>query len=58
MVGRDKQLGSVEIGKLADLVVLNADPIADIQNIRGIHRVIKAGRVYEPASLLGDALGR
>jgi imidazolonepropionase-like amidohydrolase len=58
MVGRDKQLGSVETGKLADLLVLNADPIADIQNIRTIHRVIKAGKVYEPAALLVKEPGR
>jgi imidazolonepropionase-like amidohydrolase len=58
MVGRDQQLGSVEIGKLADMVMLNADPTADIQNIRGVHRVIKAGKIYEPASLLGKAPDR
>jgi imidazolonepropionase-like amidohydrolase len=58
MVGRDKQLGSIETGKLADLLVLNADPIADIQNIRTIHRVIKAGKVYEPAALLAKGPGR
>jgi hypothetical protein len=44
--------------KLADLLVLDADPIADIQNIRTIHRVIKAGKVYEPAALLVKGPGR
>ena len=37
----EKQLGSVEAGKLADLLVLDADPLADVPNIRKIHTVIR-----------------
>jgi imidazolonepropionase-like amidohydrolase len=51
MVGRDKELGTVEAGKLADLVVLDADPIADMANLRRIHRVIKGGKVFEPGAV-------
>jgi imidazolonepropionase-like amidohydrolase len=39
------------VGKLADLVVLDADPLADIRNIRRIHRVMKGGVLYDPAQL-------
>jgi imidazolonepropionase-like amidohydrolase len=46
------QLGSVEPGKLADLVVLDADPLADIRNTRRISRVIRGGIVCDPAALL------
>ena len=52
MVNREKDLGSVEEGKLADLLILNADPLADIANIRKIYRIVKGGVVYEQAQLL------
>lgn len=38
------QIGTVEPGKLADLVVLDADPLADISALRHVHMVIKAGQ--------------
>ena len=38
------QIGTVEPGKLADLVVLDADPQADISAVRQVHMVIKAGQ--------------
>ncbi len=38
------QIGSVEPGKLADLVVLGADPLADISAVRQVHMVLKAGQ--------------
>jgi imidazolonepropionase-like amidohydrolase len=44
-------LGTVEAGKLADLLVLDADPLADIANIRKLRTVIKEGRVVDPAKL-------
>lgn len=40
----DEQIGTVETGKLADLVVLDADPHADISAVRQVHMVIKAGQ--------------
>ena len=46
-----KDLGTVEAGKLADLLVLDADPLADIANIRKLRTVIKEGRVVDPAKL-------
>jgi imidazolonepropionase-like amidohydrolase len=55
MIGREKDLGSVEPGKLADLLILDADPLADIRNIRRIHRIVKGGIFYEQADLLKPA---
>jgi imidazolonepropionase-like amidohydrolase len=45
--------GTVRPGRRADLLLLDADPLADIRNLRRINRVVKDGRVYDPAVLLG-----
>jgi imidazolonepropionase-like amidohydrolase len=47
-MGRAEDLGTVEEGRLADLVILDAHPLMDIRNTRAIHRVIKGGRVFDP----------
>jgi predicted amidohydrolase YtcJ len=47
----DRELGTVETGKRADLVVLDADPLADIRNIRSAHWVVTQGKLYESAVL-------
>ena len=51
MIGRDKDLGSVEAGKLADLLILDANPLENIGALRRIYRVVKGGVVYDPARL-------
>lgn len=48
----DPEFGIIEPGKLADLVILDADPLADIRNARKITKVIKGGRVFDHASLV------
>ncbi|MNL82724.1 hypothetical protein D3C87_2101720 [compost metagenome] len=47
----------MEAGKLADLVVLNADPLADIRNTDKIHRVMLNGRLYDPTTMNEDMTG-
>jgi Tol biopolymer transport system component/imidazolonepropionase-like amidohydrolase len=46
-----QDLGTVESGKLADLVVLDADPLADIRNSVALRWVIKNGEVFEASTL-------
>jgi imidazolonepropionase-like amidohydrolase len=47
----DNQLGTVEKGKLADLLLVEGDPLASIQNLRHVKYVITGGTVYLPAPL-------
>ncbi len=49
--GRERDLGTVETGKLADLVILDANPLADIRNVRSVHAVILNGRFLDRKSL-------
>jgi len=45
------KLGTIEEGKLADLVILDGDPLADIRNTRKIYKVIRGGIVCDPQAL-------
>ncbi|HEY6644203.1 amidohydrolase family protein [Povalibacter sp.] len=48
---RDRDNGSVSVGKLADLVLVDGDPARTISDIRRTSLVIKDGNVYDPAAL-------
>ena len=52
MLGREAEQGTVDAGKLADLVVLDADPLVDIRNVTRLHRVVKDGVIFDPGKLL------
>jgi imidazolonepropionase-like amidohydrolase len=50
-LGKADQLGSIESGKLADLVLLSKDPTADINNAKSIVFVMKGGRIIDESQL-------
>jgi imidazolonepropionase-like amidohydrolase len=51
VLGMADSLGSIVAGKLADLVLLDANPLADIANTRRIRAVVAGGRLYRRADL-------
>ncbi len=50
-LGMAKDIGSIEVGKLADLVILSDDPSADIANSDNIEQVMLGGRLYDAKTL-------
>ena len=50
-IGRASEFGSIEAGKFADSIILNADPRRDIRNSRAIAQVMKNGRLYDANTL-------
>ena len=48
VMGMDKITGTIRAGRHADLLILDADPLADIRNIRKVWKVIKEGQEYDP----------
>jgi imidazolonepropionase-like amidohydrolase len=52
------RLGSIEVGKLADLYVAKGNPLDDIKTARKVQIVIKSGVIYDPESLLKSAEGK
>lgn len=50
----EDRLGTVEAGKVADLVVLDADPLVDISNVRRVRHVFSAGRLVDTATPEGQ----
>jgi imidazolonepropionase-like amidohydrolase len=47
----DKEVGTIEVGKRADLIVTERNPLENISNIRTIKYVVKNGEIYETATL-------
>ncbi|WP_454716912.1 amidohydrolase family protein [Caulobacter segnis] len=50
-IGRTHDIGSLEPGKFADLLIFDADPLADIANAEKLGQVMKNGRLYDAATL-------
>jgi imidazolonepropionase-like amidohydrolase len=57
-LGRDARIGSIAVGKQADLLVINGDPSKTIADIRKVETVFKAGVGFDPAKLIDSVKGR
>lgn len=57
-LGVSDKLGTLEAGKLADLFVIDGNPLSDIRNTRNVRIVMKSGTTYDPKALLQQAEGR
>ena len=52
ILGADNELGTIEVGKWADLVILDADPLSDIRNTRKIWNVMHNGQLVDRSAIL------
>lgn len=56
--GRDKQIGSIEVNKNADVFLVKGDPSKNINDIENVELVIKDGVAFDPQKLLDSVKGR
>jgi imidazolonepropionase-like amidohydrolase len=57
-LGVSDLVGSIEVGKLADMFVITGNPLTNIRNTRTVHTVIKSGVVYDSKTLLDSVVGK
>jgi enamidase len=57
-LGRDARVGSIAIGKQADLVVIDGDPSKTIADVRKVETVFKQGVGFDPAKLIASVSGK
>jgi imidazolonepropionase-like amidohydrolase len=57
-LGRADRVGSIAVGKQADLVVLDGDPSTTISDLRKVNMVFKEGVGYDPAKLINSVKGK
>jgi imidazolonepropionase-like amidohydrolase len=57
-LGREKEIGSVAVGKNADLVVIRGDPSKQVSDIENVEMVFKDGIGYDPQKLLNSVRGK
>lgn len=49
--GKEKELGTIEVGKRANLVMVEGNPIKNISDIRKVDLTVKNGRIYDPKAM-------
>jgi len=54
LMAMDKQTGSIEVGKMSDLVIINGNPLKNMSDIRKVSLVIKGNKMYQPDKLLQE----
>lgn len=54
VLGKEREFGTVSVGKLADMILLDADPVEDLDFLTMIHRVINKGVVIDPDTLISE----
>ncbi len=57
-LGRDARIGSIAVGKQADLLVVNGNPAATIADVRNVETVFRLGVGFDPAKLVDSVKGR
>ena len=57
-MGKDKQIGSIAVGKNADLVVIKGDPSKQISDVESVEIVFKDGVGYDSAKLRESVRGK
>jgi imidazolonepropionase-like amidohydrolase len=57
-MGLEDQIGSIEPGKMGDLMIINGNPLEDIRRTRTVHTVIRAGTAYNSEDLLQQTEGK
>ncbi|HYC30394.1 MAG TPA: amidohydrolase family protein, partial [Chitinophagaceae bacterium] len=53
-IGKEKEFGSIQTGKIADLLLLNANPLDSIMNVQKIAFVINKGNILKPDTLVAE----
>ena len=57
-LGIDKEHGSIEVGKSADLFIINGNPLKNIRHTRNVDQVMTRGKIYRASKLLDTVKGR
>lgn len=57
-LGRGDKTGSIAVGKLADLVVINGNPAAQISDVRNVEMVFRQGVGFDPVALIESVRGK
>ena len=57
-LGRDARVGTIAVGKQADLVIVNGDPSTNIADVRSVEIVFKQGVGFDPAKLIDSVKGK